>query len=214
MNGQAELQAIADPRKAAVLFQQPIRLRILELAQAPVSATGLAGELGMARQKVNYHVRTLARAGLLRRAGQRKRRNMIEQRYVAAARAFVLAPELLGRLGAHARAPQDALGAGALVALLAKAQADAGAAMREAAAGRPAPTLTLASDFRFEDADQGRAFAEALRDAVLSVIDRYTSPALTGAGEPAPGTLHRLVLGCYEVALGAGAGRSALGAGR
>jgi DNA-binding IclR family transcriptional regulator len=200
MEPRPDLHPIDDPRKAAALLQQPIRLRILELAQEPVSATGLAAKLELPRQKVNYHVRTLARAGLLRRAGQRKRRNMIEQRYVAASRVFVLAPELLGRLGAHARAPQDALGAGALVALLAKGQADVGCAMRESAAtGRPVATLTLAADVRFESAEQRRHFAEALRDAVLSVVDRYASPALTGAGEPAQGKLHRLVVGCYEV---------------
>lgn len=200
MSTAADCVAIADPDVAALLFQHPIRLRILDLAQQPVSATGLAGRLELPRQKVNYHVRTLARAGLLRKAGQRRRRNLVEQRYQATARAFVLAPELLGAMGAHRRAPRDALSPGALVAALAKAQGEVGRGMRAVEpAGRRWPVLSLTCEFRFESAEQGHAFAEALHDAVLSVVDRYTSPAITGAGEAAPGRLHRLVLGSYEV---------------
>jgi DNA-binding transcriptional ArsR family regulator len=198
-----ECVPIAEPGTAAVLFQHPIRLRILDLAQEPVSATGLARRLGLPRQKVNYHVRTLARAGLLRRAGQRRRRNLIEQRYQVTARTFVLAPDLLGAIGAHRRAPQDALSAGALVAALARAQGEVGRGIRTAeASGRRLATFSLTSEFRFESAEQRKAFGEALRDAVISVIDRYTSPAITGAGQPAPGRLHRLVIGGYEITTG------------
>jgi hypothetical protein len=195
-----DIAPIATPRQAAVLFQHPLRLRILALAEEPVSATGIAQSLQAPRQKVNYHVRTLARAGLLRKAGQRRRRNLVEQRYQASSRAFVLAPGLLGALGAHTRPPRDAMSAGALVALLAKAQDEVARGMDAGeATGRRQATLSMASDFRFESADERQAFAEALSEAVVSVIDRFTSPATTGAGTPAPGVLHRLVLACYSL---------------
>jgi hypothetical protein len=183
-----------------VLFQHPLRARILALAREPMSATGIAALLQAPRQKVNYHVRTLARAGLLRKAGQRRRRNLVEQRYQATSRSFVLAPGLLGALGAHVRAPREAMSAGALVAVLARAQDDVTRGLASAEkTGRRQATLLMASEFRFETADERQAFARALSDAVTSVIDRFASPATTGAGTSAPGVLHRLVLACYSL---------------
>ena len=91
---QSELEAVADRRSAAVLVKHPLRVDILRAAHEPTSASRIASELGLPRQKVNYHVRELARAGLLRRAGRRKRGNMYEQRYVATARQYVLSPEV------------------------------------------------------------------------------------------------------------------------
>jgi DNA-binding transcriptional ArsR family regulator len=84
-----DLHCITDPARAAEILH-PLRLEILRLAGEPISASELAPRLKLSRQRVNYHVRRLARGGFLRRAGQRRRRNMIEQRYVASARAFLL----------------------------------------------------------------------------------------------------------------------------
>ena len=91
----ADLAVIEDLSQAAVLLD-PLRLRIMTAAREPVSAADIARSLRLPRQKVNYHVRQLARAKLLRRAGQARRRNLVEQRYVASAAAYVLSPALLG----------------------------------------------------------------------------------------------------------------------
>src|SRR6202047_5290914 len=79
------------PRAAALLH--PLRLRILESLREPDSAAGVARPRGIARQKVNYHMRELARTHFLERAGQRRRRNMIERRYWTTARGYILSPE-------------------------------------------------------------------------------------------------------------------------
>jgi DNA-binding transcriptional ArsR family regulator len=112
----AELESVRDPRRAAVLMH-PLRLRILSLARSPASATELAGRLRLPRQKVNYHVRELARARFLRRAGQRRKRNLIERCYRATARAYVLAPDVLGPLAADWRRIEDTMSAQYLIAL-------------------------------------------------------------------------------------------------
>ena len=84
------------------MLLKPLRREILTHARTPVSAAGIAAAMGRPRQVVNYHVRELARAGFLRRAGRAKKRGLTEQRYVISAQAFVLAPEMLGSLDASA----------------------------------------------------------------------------------------------------------------
>ncbi|MBI2221579.1 MAG: helix-turn-helix transcriptional regulator [Acidobacteria bacterium] len=183
-------------RAAAVLH--PLRLKILGALREPDSASGVARRLNLPRQRVNYHVRELARAGFLSRAGDRRRGNMVERRYVAAARSYVLSPDLLGTLGAEVTASGDSLAAGHLIALLSRAHAEVGLALQTGAeTGKRFQTFSIGCDVRFETAEQRAWFEDALRRAVLDVVDRLASPAADGAGAPAPGQLHRLIVGCY-----------------
>ena len=62
------VESVDSARRASALLN-PMRLRLLRLAQEPASATELARRLDLPRQRVNYHVRELARAGFLRPAG-------------------------------------------------------------------------------------------------------------------------------------------------
>jgi hypothetical protein len=193
----SELETITDRRRAAAVMH-PLRPRILHLAATPSSATELAGKLRLPRQVVNYHVRQLAQARFLRRAGQRKKRNLIEQRWVATARAYVLAPDVLGPAAPDWRRIQDAMSAAHLAALAAQMQSDLGTITADAAAaGKRLSTLSVHSELRFESAEQRARFAGALHAAVLDVVARYASPATRPDGTPGTGRPYRLVLGCY-----------------
>src|SRR5580693_81678 len=119
------------PRAAALLH--PLRLRILDALREPDSAAGLARRLRLPRQKVNYHVRELARTHFLERAGRRRRRNMIERRYRTTAQGYVLSPELLGRMGLPREHAEDVLSAAYLLGRMAVAQAELVCSSREAA---------------------------------------------------------------------------------
>jgi DNA-binding transcriptional ArsR family regulator len=186
------------PRAAAVLH--PLRQRILESLAEPESAAGLARRFRLPRQRLNYHVRELARAGLLRRAGRRRKRNMMEQCYVATARGYALSPELLGHLSADPRKVEDTVSAAYLLALAAQLQAELGRASREATAqGKRLTTLSMNSEFRFESAEQRARFARALEHAILDVIGRFASPAQREDGTAGAGRPYRLILGCYPV---------------
>jgi DNA-binding transcriptional ArsR family regulator len=194
---EVELECVSELERANVLLEA-LRLRILELAAEPSSASELAGRLSLPRQRVNYHVRELARAGFLRPAGRRRKRNMFEQRYVAAARGFLLSPELLGGVGANWRTVSDTASAAYLLALSAQLQSDVTRVWRQATdENKKIATLSIRSQFRFESPRQREAFTRALSEAVSSVISRYTSPNLKPDGGPASGRPYRLVLGCY-----------------
>ena len=58
-----ELLVLSDPVRARTLLD-PERRRLVEaLAREPDSASGLARRLGEKRQRLNYHLRLLERAG-------------------------------------------------------------------------------------------------------------------------------------------------------
>lgn len=200
MNPLLEIQPITSGSQAAVLVQHPLRRRILAAAREPVSATELAVQLGQARQKVNYHVRQLAKAGFLRPAGRRMRRNLIERKYQATARSYVLSPEILGPVAASGSEASDVYSATYLLGLTSLAQGELSAVSEAASKARVRVlTLSVMSEIRFAGAAQRASFGAALTDAVTEVIARYTTANRTSTGEPGRGRPYRLIVGCYPI---------------
>jgi DNA-binding transcriptional ArsR family regulator len=200
--------SLCSVRDAAVAYSllHPIRRLILHSLREPDSAAGLARRLHMPRQVLNYHVKEMARARLLRPAGRRKRRALFEQCYVASAVGYVLAPEILGQLAPVSLAVQDRFSAEALLGIAARMQSEVGYAVERAeAAGKRLATLSLASEIHFSSSEQRAQFSKAIEQAVLSAIQRFTSPVHGGNSEDE--TVARpycLVLGCYPIPVGAG----------
>jgi DNA-binding transcriptional ArsR family regulator len=193
----SELACIDDLDQARAALD-PLRREVLARAREPVSATAVAGELGLPRQRVNYHVRALEDAGLLRRAGRRPRRGLKEQLYVATADAYVLAPSLLGPLRADEARLRDRFSAAYLLARAQRVIGDMVAVLRQAARARKrVATLTLDADLRFTSAAQRRAFTEALQQAVEDVVAKHAAPARLPDGGAATGRPFRLMLACH-----------------
>lgn len=195
----ADLESVANSRRAIALLH-PLRTRLLSLAREPASATELARKLGLPRQRVNYHVRALEKAGFLRAAGRRRRRNLIEQRYVASARSYALSSSLLGPLAADWRAIEDTASADYMLALAEQVRSDVALASEQARdEGKPLATLSVKSQFRFQTPAERAAFAAEVRRALVEVIARYSSPNRLEDGRAGRGRPYRLVLACYPV---------------
>src|SRR6478736_2217152 len=90
-----DIQVIDDPAAATVALE-PIRSRLLSHMATPASAATLATQVGLARQKVNYHLHTLEAHGLVRLARERKWGGLTERLFVATASAYVVSPGALG----------------------------------------------------------------------------------------------------------------------
>jgi MOSC domain-containing protein YiiM len=65
-------------------------VRILDELREPASAAEVARRLGESRQNVSYHLKELARGGLVRREGERRARGFVETLYRAATTAVVV----------------------------------------------------------------------------------------------------------------------------
>src|SRR6187551_1323774 len=94
-----DVAVIEDPAAAEVSLD-PIRSRLLAALAVPGSATMLAAQVGLPRQKVNYHLRTLEQHGLLELVEERPRRGLTERVVRATARGYVVSPGALGSSGA------------------------------------------------------------------------------------------------------------------
>lgn len=194
MTSPAPVALVADAPRAGLLLK-PLRLKILAEAREPASAATIADRLGLPRQKVNYHVRQLARGGFLKRAGRLRKRGLVEQRYVVTAKAFLLGPGVLGPMSADVAAADDTdkTTAAYLMVLGARMQREAGGAWRQAqAAGARLPVLSLDAEVSFPNTEARARFARALTDAVTRLVAEHASPR--GAAHP-----YRLVLGCYPI---------------
>jgi DNA-binding transcriptional ArsR family regulator len=190
--------SVVDRSRASVALK-PLRVRILAAARQPISATALAADFGLSRQAVNYHVRALAKAGFLRRAGRQQKRGLVEQKYVVTARAFLVAPDVLGPFDAGPNETADRFSVAYLLTLAARMQKDATRAWQVAQKqGKRVPVLTLDTELRFESPEQRAGFAEALTAAITRVIAEHSGPAHSTRGT-APGRTYRLALGCYPI---------------
>ena len=169
-----ELAVIDDPC-AAVVALDPVRSRLLAaLAEEPASAAGVAARLGLPRQKVGYHLRTLEEQGLVVEVAQRQHGGLTERILAASASSYVVSPAAMGDAGGDPARVRDRLSAAYLVALAARAVREVGVLLRGAeAASKQLPTLSIDVDVKFRSAAERAAFADDLAAAVRALASRY-----------------------------------------
>src|SRR5215471_21153506 len=137
--GQAAVEVL-DAAETAAAVLDPARLRILTALRDPDSRAGVARSLRLPRQRVGHHVRALEAAGLLTCVGERKKRNCVERLLQASARAYVLAPRLLGELGLSADEVRDRFSSTYLLAAASQVIEEVGALRpRAETAGKKLP---------------------------------------------------------------------------
>jgi DNA-binding transcriptional ArsR family regulator len=168
-----DVEVIDDPAAAAVALE-PVRARLLAQLSEPASAATVAARVGVPRQKVNYHLRTLEAHGLVRPAGERRWGGLTERLLVATAASYVVSPAALGEVASDPGRASDRLSARYLIALAARLVREvAGLARRAEAKGERLATLALDSEIRFRSPADRAAFADELTAAVSSLAARY-----------------------------------------
>lgn len=174
---------IDDPAAASISLD-PVRLRLLAELVEPGSATSLAAKIGLARQKVNYHLRTLERHGLVELVELKRRGNMTERIMQATAASYVISPAALGVTAPDPSRSPDRLSARWLIAVAARTVREVGDLLSGATrAGKRLATFTLDGEVRFASAADRAAFAEALAGAVTALVGRYHDDTAPG-GRP------------------------------
>jgi DNA-binding transcriptional ArsR family regulator len=186
-----DVTAIENP-SAAEASLDPVRSRLLaELAQ-PGSATTLAARMGLPRQKVNYHLRTLERHGLVGLVEERRKGNVTERVMQATAASYVISPAALGLAQPDPARSPDRLSAFWLLAVAARLVRDVGALLIGGArAGQRIATFALDGEVRFASAADRAAFADELSQAVAALVARYHDESAEG------GRRHRLVVAIH-----------------
>jgi DNA-binding transcriptional ArsR family regulator len=183
-----EVEVIDDPAAAAVALE-PVRSRLLAELAEPASAATLADRLGLARQKVNYHLRALESHRLVRVARRRKWGGLTERLLVAKATSYLVSPKAMGPAAADPGRSTDRLSASYLIALAARIVREVKELLdRSEKLGKHLPTFSLDTEIRFRSAAERAAFSRELTDAVLGLVSRYHDASAPG------GRAHRLVI--------------------
>jgi DNA-binding transcriptional ArsR family regulator len=183
-----DVQVIDDPA-AAALAVEPVKSQLLAALAEPASAATLAARLGLARQKVNYHLRSLEDHGLVHVAEERRWGGLTERVMTASASSYLVSPVALGPIAADPQRGADRLSASYLIALAARVVREVSGLIRRAMeAEKQLATLSLDTEIRFKSAADRAAFTKELTDAVLSLVSRYHDETTPG------GRSHRLVL--------------------
>lgn len=185
---QADVAVIEDPA-AAVVALDPVRSRLLSELDQPASAGALATRLGIARQKINYHLRALESHRLVRVAKTRQWGGLTERLLVATAASYIVSPSALGPVAADPGRERDRLSASYLIALAARIVREVGALLgRSREIDKRLPTLSLDTEIRFRSAADRAAFSRDLATAVTILAARYHDRSSAG------GRTHRLVV--------------------
>src|SRR6188472_3468914 len=130
-----EIAVIEDPA-AAEASLDPMRSRLLAALVVPGSATMLAGKVGLARQKVNYHLRSLERHGLVELVEERRKGNVTERVLQATAASYVISPAALAAVAPDPERAPDRLSARWMLALAARLVRDTGTLLNRSSAAR------------------------------------------------------------------------------
>jgi len=149
----------------------------------------LATRVGLARQKVNYHLNALEAHGLVRLAQERKWGGLTERLLVATAASYVVSPGALGPIAADPNQEIDRLSASYLIALGARIVREVGNLGRRAKeTGKRLATLAVDTEVRFASPSDRAAFSAELAEAITKLVSKYHDASAPG------GRAHRLVV--------------------
>jgi DNA-binding transcriptional ArsR family regulator len=187
--------AVIDDPAAAEVSLDPVRARLLAELVEPSSATRVAASLGLSRQKVNYHLKTLERHGLVELVEERRKGNVTERVVRATAASYVISPAALAAVQPDPALSPDRLSALWLLAVAARLVRDVGALITGAAkAHKRIATFAMDGDVRFASAADRAAFAEELANAVTALVAKYH------AGTAERGRDHHLIVAVHPSA--------------
>src|SRR3954462_13189715 len=158
--------AVIEDAAAAEVSLDPVRARLLSELSEPASATMLAGRIGLPRQKVNYHLKTLEQHGLVELIEERRKGNVNERIMRATAASYVISPAALASVAPDPDRSPDPLSASWLLAVAARLVRDVGALITGAAKARKrVATFAIDGEVRFASAADRAAFVQELTGA-------------------------------------------------
>lgn len=183
---------VIEDRQTAELLLSPLRAQMLTLLAEPASASSLAEQLGLPRQKVNYHLHALEERGLVHFVEDRRKGNMTERLYRASAERYVITSDVVAALTPDPAESPDRASANWLLAVAVRLARDVGRLIRGArAAQRELATFAIDGEIVFRSAADRAAFAADLSRFTAELVTRYHD-------EFAPqGRRHRFVIALH-----------------
>lgn len=169
----ARAQSLSDPAAVDAL-NHPIRRQVLASLREPDSAANVARHIGETRQKVNYHIKELARSGLVQETGERRKGHLIEKLYQTVAGSFLVSPQLAIDDTARQRALNDQISLRHLVNLGTQLSQDAMGLLDRAAFDlEEIPSASVETEIHFADEVARSAFMEEYLQMLGPLLTKY-----------------------------------------
>ena len=174
--------AMVGDAKAARAALSPLRRELLLRLREPGSAATLSEAMMLPRQRIGYHLKVLAEAGLIVAAGERRKRGFTEHLFEARSDALIVDPLILGAADPESVDKQDVFAAEHLVGTAARIVGEV-SRMREAASdeGRRLLTFTLEADVAFAAPADIALFSARLADALAGLAAEFAPEPGQGA---------------------------------
>lgn len=167
------IDVISAPERVAAVLS-PIRRQLLKGLAEPDSASGLARKLGIPRQKINYHLRELERAGFVELHQEIQRRGCIERVVRVTARTYTISHDFLEGLAVNPDSIRDRFSSAYLIAAAGRMVRDV-AVLRERAASveQHLTTLAIETEVSFASPAGFNAFAKELAGEIARLAVKY-----------------------------------------
>ncbi len=178
--------------QAAILLK-PLRIALLREMGEPRTCPELADRLGETPQKIYYHVKTMERARLVERSGERIVNGIVEGFYRARALSYWLSPRLVWSLGG-ARAVRDQTSLRMLAGHAEAMLEDVARLGERSVDDGHVPSLSLAVDVALPSVERRAAFLGELKATFEDLARRYGA---LGGDPVAADETFRFTLACY-----------------
>ncbi len=166
-----ETYIVETPEQALALLN-PLRAEMLSHLAQPASAAEIARTIGETPQRMNYHLKALEKVGLVRKAGTRQVRNLVEVLYQAVAKTFILSDSL----NLHPDTVQQMKDHGSLAHLITIAERikrDSLLLMEKSDASENVPSASLHTKVRLANEAQRSAFVQEYVELVKQLAGKY-----------------------------------------
>ncbi|SHF25745.1 Helix-turn-helix domain-containing protein [Seinonella peptonophila] len=166
-----ETYRIESPEQATALIN-PLRVEILTLLKQPRSAAEVARQLREPPQRINYHLKSLEKVGLVMQVGTRQVRNLVEILYQSIARSFLLSESLTwGQETLQKIKDQGALAH--LIHTSERIKRDAISLMEHSDQAEQIPSATLQLQVKLSGEEQRQAFVHEYIEMMKELVKRY-----------------------------------------
>ena len=166
-----ETHVVRSPEQAAALLN-PLRAEILAIVREPASAAEVARKIGDTPQRINYHLKSLEKVGLVRRVGTRQVRNLVEVLYQAIAKSFLLS-EAVGLNPETSERIKEQGALAHLITLSDRIRRDALLLMEQSENKGQIPSASLQMKVHLDSEERRRAFLRDYAAMLEELVSRY-----------------------------------------
>ena len=184
---------LLESAQPAVVMLKPLRIAMLRELAEPKSCPQLAATFNETPQKMYYHVKSMERAGLVERTGERDVNGIKEGFYQACAKSYWLSPRLVRGMGGE-RAVRDQTSLAVLAGNAESQLEDVGRLSAQSSTGQHVPSLSLAVDIALPSVARRAEFLEALRTTFEALAREYSASSEHNTPDA---DSFRFTLSCY-----------------